>query len=106
MRPGFTITRAPSDHGSLAVHGEIDVSTAPDLRDGLRNAVHAATRGTAVMVDLSAVSFIDSRGLTALVEAEAYASVRGIRLAFTDVPAGIIRLLTLTGLSLSGPEAS
>jgi anti-sigma B factor antagonist len=106
MRPGFTIARTPSDHGSLTVRGEIDVCTAPDLRDGLRSAVHAVTRGTAVKVDLSAVSFIDSRGLTALVEAEAYASVRGIRLVFTEVPARITRLLTLTGLSQSRPEAS
>jgi len=38
------------------------------------------------------------------VEAEAYATVRGTRLVFADVPAGITRLLTITGLSLSGPE--
>jgi anti-sigma B factor antagonist len=106
MRPGFKIVRFPSDHGSLAVRGEIDICTAPDLRDGLRDAVHAATRGTVVMADLSAVRFIDSCGLTTLVEAEAYAAVRGIRLLFADVPAGITRLLTITGLSLSTPDAS
>jgi anti-sigma B factor antagonist len=106
MRPGFTIVRLPSDHGSLAVRGEIDICTAPDLRDGLRDAVRAATRGTVVTADLSAVSFIDSCGLTTLVEAEAYATVRGIRLVFAGVPASITRLLTITGLSLSRPEAS
>lgn len=106
MRPGFKIVRLPSDHGSLAVRGEIDICTAPDLRNGLRDAVHAATRGTVVMADLSAVRFIDSCGLTTLVEAEAYAAVRGIRLLFADVPAGITRLLTITSLSLSTPDAS
>jgi anti-sigma B factor antagonist len=106
MRPGFTIVRLPCDQDSLAVRGEIDICTAPDLRDGLRDAVQAATRGTVIMVDLSAVSFTDSRGLTALVEAEAYAHVRGMRLVFAGVPAGITRLLAITGLSLSRSGAS
>jgi anti-sigma B factor antagonist len=105
MRPEFTIVRLPSDHG-LAVRGEIDIYTAAGLRDSLRSTVRAATQGTVVMVDLSAVTFIESRGLTTLVEAEAYASVRGIRLVFADVPAAITRLLSLTGLSLSGPGVS
>jgi hypothetical protein len=55
--------------------GEIDICTVPDLRDSLRHAIQTASRGADVLVDLSAVTFINARGLTALVEAEAYASV-------------------------------
>jgi anti-anti-sigma factor len=86
------------------VRGEIDIYTSPVLRGSLHGAVHSATPGAVITVDLSAVEFIDARGLTTLVEAEAYATVRGTRLVFADVPAGITRLLTITGLSLSGPE--
>jgi len=100
--PQFAIVRLPEDPDCLAVLGEIDICTAPQLRGSLRSAVRAAGRGTLVMVDLSAVSFIDARGLTTLVEAEAYASVRGIRLVFAGVPAGVTRLLTIIGLSLTG----
>ena len=106
MGPQLTIVSVPGDPGCLAVFGEIDICTAPGLRGGLRGAVQAAPRGAAVMVDLSAVNFIDARGLSALVEAEAYASVRGIHLVFSGVSAGITRLLTITGLNLRGSVVS
>jgi anti-sigma B factor antagonist len=99
--PQLAIIVVSGVSGSVAVRGEIDIYTAPELRGGLRHAVQAASRGADVLVDLSTVTFIDARGLTALVEAEAYASVRGIQLVFTGMPAGITRLLAITGLSLS-----
>jgi anti-sigma B factor antagonist len=104
--PQLTIIAVPGDPGCLTLHGEIDIYTAPELRDSLRRAVQTARGRTAVMVDLSEVSFIDARGLMALVEAEAYASVRKVHLAFAGVPASITRLLTITGLSLSGSQIS
>jgi anti-anti-sigma factor len=50
----------------LAVVGEIDLATAPQLRDALNEA-----RGVArVVVDLSSVTFIDSSGLNVLVHGQ------------------------------------
>jgi anti-anti-sigma factor len=102
MGPQLTIVYLPGDPGFLAVRGEVDLCTVPRLEGCLRRAVRAAPPGAAVMVNLSAVSFIDARGLWALAEAEAYACVRGIRLVFADVPASITRLLAIAGLSLRG----
>jgi anti-anti-sigma factor len=55
--------------GALVVEaeGEIDMATAPQLGDALGAVSDRATR---VVVDLSAVSFLDSSGLNALVHAQ------------------------------------
>jgi anti-anti-sigma factor len=106
LGPQLTVVFLPGNPGFLVVSGEIDLCTVPHLQGCLRRAVRAAPSGAAVMVDLSAVRFIDGRGLAALVEAEAYACVRGISLVFADVPANITRLLKIAGLSLRGATSS
>ena len=58
-----------------------------------------------VTVDLSAVSFIDARGLTVLAVADAYACVRGVRLVFASTPANITRLLRITRLTPDGLDS-
>jgi anti-sigma B factor antagonist len=45
--------------------GEVDVSTAPELRERL----HEIPEGSTVVVDLSGVTFLDSTGLGVLVAA-------------------------------------
>jgi anti-sigma B factor antagonist len=51
----------------IAVAGDIDVATVPHLRDALNDAVH---RGDLVVtVDLTGCSFVDSFGLSALLNA-------------------------------------
>lgn len=51
----------------VAVHGEVHVSTAPQLSASLGSAI--ATGKHAVVVDMSEVSFIDSTGLSVLLNA-------------------------------------
>src|SRR6187402_2463843 len=65
--PILSITVDTSNHDLvLAVDGEMDAATA----DALRNALEAVepTDSTQVVVDLEHVSFIDSKGLLALLE--------------------------------------
>jgi anti-sigma B factor antagonist len=58
-----------TDKGSLVeAVGEVDLTTAPQLREPLMEAV-VGTQKTTVIVDLSRVDFIDSAGLALLVEA-------------------------------------
>ena len=52
---------------ALALRGEVDAAAAADLRAGLRQLVTHAH--SSVFVDLSRVSFIDSSGVAALVDA-------------------------------------
>jgi len=50
----------------IAVRGEVDLYSSPQLRTALLEAVPAA--GTDVAVDLSGVEYIDSSGVATLVE--------------------------------------
>ncbi|MFX0593463.1 STAS domain-containing protein [Melissospora conviva] len=60
-------TRTAEDHTVLAVGGEVDVYTAPRLRERLIELIDAGARK--VIVDLGGVDFLDSTGLGVLVGA-------------------------------------
>ncbi|MET0701473.1 MAG: STAS domain-containing protein [Mycobacterium sp.] len=77
---GSTNDGAPTDHvvfataenwvartAVIAVAGDLDMITAPDLADAIRAA--AAQGPTALIVDLSKVGFLGSAGMSALVGA-------------------------------------
>ncbi|HSJ58283.1 MAG TPA: STAS domain-containing protein [Anaerolineae bacterium] len=58
-------TEAAGTGRVVAVTGQLDAVTAPELKARLKNAVAGGHRR--IIVDLSQVSFIDSSGLAALV---------------------------------------
>ncbi|HEX8632391.1 MAG TPA: STAS domain-containing protein [Catenuloplanes sp.] len=60
-------TRTVAEHTVLEVGGEVDVYTAPRLRERLIEVVDAGARN--VIVDLGRVDFLDSTGLGVLVGA-------------------------------------
>jgi len=60
-------TRTVAEHTVLEVGGEVDVYTAPRLRERLVELVDAGSRH--VIVDLAGVEFLDSTGLGVLVGA-------------------------------------
>ena len=65
--------------------GEVDLTTAPQLREALLGAVgHTGKSG--VIVDLSKVDFIDSAGLALLVEARKRLSPEGRTLSVLLTP--------------------
>jgi anti-sigma B factor antagonist len=66
-RPTFRIAvDSVEDTRVIRAVGEIDLSTAPRLRAALEA---ARAHGTTTLLDMSAVSFIDSNGLRVLLEA-------------------------------------
>jgi anti-sigma B factor antagonist len=70
----------PSSAGAsavLTVIGEVDMTTAPEL---LRSIERVSDRSDRVVVDLSAVTFLDSSGLNALVAGQRALEGRGIGL--------------------------
>jgi anti-sigma B factor antagonist len=80
----------------VAVSGDVDISTSPDLREALAGVLAAGAR--AIVVDMSGVRFIDSTGLGVLVGT--YTSVRnaGGRLALVNDHAAVLKVLSITAL--------
>jgi len=76
--------------------GEIDLTNAEGLRDALLSALNAGALG--LVVDMTATTFLDSAGITALVRAarRASASDATVRLAVTASP--VLRVLNLVGI--------
>jgi anti-sigma B factor antagonist len=88
-----------SDDGCrVTVQGEVDSSTAPDLRDCLLEVL--SRPGSAdVEVDLTRVTFLDSAGLSALAVAHraGVSAGRGLRVRCGTARA-VVRPLQITGL--------
>ena len=81
---------------TVSVAGELDQSTAPELRAALASAFGEAQDG--VLVDLSDCNFIDSTGLSLLVEAKRRLSEEDRRFGVCCPDADVRRLLELTGI--------
>lgn len=77
--------------------GEIDITNAEGLRDALLTALNAGAAG--LIADMTATTFLDSAGITALVRAARRATATGatLRLAVTATP--VLRVLSLVGLN-------
>ncbi|MCU1656168.1 MAG: anti-sigma factor antagonist [Pseudonocardiales bacterium] len=80
----------------LAVRGEVDVYSAPALRDRLSELL--TTDNKVVIVDLGDVGFLDSTGLGALVAARTAATEAGGRLPVVCDRERILKLFRITGL--------
>jgi anti-sigma B factor antagonist len=80
----------------VGVAGEVDVHSAPTLRDGIT--AELSPSAAAVVVDLTEVGFLDSTGLGALVSARSSASEQGVALPLVCTSARILKLFKITGL--------
>ena len=76
--------------------GEIDLTNAEWLRDALLSALNAGA--SALVVDLTATTFIDSAGVTALVRASRRASASDAVLRLAVTAPAVLRVLNLVGL--------
>ena len=92
----FALQQTPRPDGlCVAVAGEVDAYTAPEMRAHLLGALR---QHQTLTVDLSAVSFMDSQGLAALLSARQEAESHGRSLRLEAVPHRVLKLLQLTGL--------
>ncbi|MFC3453839.1 STAS domain-containing protein [Amycolatopsis speibonae] len=80
----------------VTVSGEIDLA----VSDGLRQALEEELRFTpaALIADLSAVSFCDSSGFTALVQIRAKAEESGVPFIMVTQERALLRPMSLLGL--------
>jgi len=78
----------------LAVDGEIDLATALALEVELLSVLRSGPRG--LLLDLSAVAFIDCSGLNVLLRSRATATRLGIEFRLCKISRPVSRLLSLT----------
>ena len=94
--PGFAgAAQLDSRTSVVSVTGEIDLSTVSSLEHQLLGV--AEDRTGEVIVDLTGCSFLDSRGLTALVAAKARLERSNRELALVLSNASVLKIFQITG---------
>jgi anti-sigma B factor antagonist len=97
MTDGAAFERADRDGESiLVVRGEVDLATAGGFRHALQALVE--TGSSPARVDLSAVTFMDSSGINALVTVRRAAEEAGVELVLVAPSTHARTVLELTGL--------
>jgi anti-sigma B factor antagonist len=98
MPPEFAVTEHPIDaeRHVLAVHGEIDLFTAPELKQVLAECIEAGR--IRIIVDLSETTFLDSTALGVLIGAVKRLRSRDGALALVNVDENIAKTFEITGL--------
>ena len=88
---------------TVAVRGELDLSTAPGLEGPLNETLDSGEGS--VLIDLSDCEFIDSTGIALLVRAwqRLEAGENGRSMAICSRNDQVLRVLEITGLELSIP---
>lgn len=93
---------APSEQPSpvtLSLRGDVDLNTADELLTRGIKLLADCGPGIPLIVDLGAVSFMDSSGLSALVRLRRAAQAKDTQVLLRDVPDRVSSVLRLTGLS-------
>jgi anti-anti-sigma factor len=81
------------------LHGNLDFSTAPAVRERLRDLLSASPR--LLVIDLSGVSSSDAAGLAVLIGTQRRARARGITVRLAAPSLQVAELLRVTGLDSS-----
>ncbi len=81
----------------IAVSGELDLASSPTLQEELDRV--AASESQMLIIDLRALDFMDSTGLSVLVRAHQQIEEQGRQLAMVKGPQQVQRLLSLTGVA-------
>lgn len=102
--PAFRIDTVRSQSAStIKLDGELDSASYPQLLGHFERAAGSADR---LVLDLEAVSFIDSAGLRAIIVIEQEARERGVSLTVIPPPEPLMDLLQLSGIAEQVPVAA
>jgi anti-anti-sigma factor len=93
---GIELTEEPFEPEGLVltVNGELDIATAPALRERLNSAIDAGTHR--LVIDLSALSFLDSVALATIVHAKQRLPEHGVMAIAID-PSSYVMLVFESG---------
>jgi anti-sigma B factor antagonist len=90
------VTPLSDDEVRVSVEGELDLVSASELEEKLKRELLASND---VLLDLSAMDFIDSTGLHAIVESVRTAKAVGRKMKLSsDLPSHARRLMEIVGL--------
>jgi len=81
---------------TVTVRGDVDLATVGALRNELTGALDRADK---VVLDLREVTFMDTQGLAAVIEAEQTSSGTGTPFVVVRAPATVHRLFDMIGLT-------
>jgi anti-sigma B factor antagonist len=98
MPPEFSLTEdaLDADRHVVAVRGEIDLFTAPELKQKLTDAIEGGK--TRIVVDLSDTTFLDSTALGVLIGAVKRLRSREGALVIVNIDQNIAKTFEITGL--------
>lgn len=98
MPPEFSLTEEPldGDRHVVAVRGEIDLFTAPELKQKLTEAIEGGK--SRLVVDLSETTFLDSTALGVLIGAVKRLRSREGALVIVNTDQNIAKTFEITGL--------
>src|SRR6476646_6267388 len=98
MPPEFALNQDPVDDATqvVAVRGEIDLFTAPELKTALGEAIEVGK--TRLVVDLAETTFLDSTALGVLIGTVKRLRSRDGRLTIVNTDANIAKTFEITGL--------
>ena len=99
-RPFDVVVTAEAFGTLIAVTGEVDIATSPRLRTVLAD--RPRTEGL-LLLDLTAVTFMDSSGLSAVLNLQRDTTAAGERLAVVCPPGPARLLLEVTGVDTELP---
>ena len=96
--PGFTVTALAGLTGPvLECAGALDLDQVPVPRAALHQALALRPAPPVLLVDLAAVTFMDSSGLSALLHARRDAERTGAVVRLARLPHRVARILEITG---------
>lgn len=96
--PGLTVTPGTDgDARMLTISGELDIGTAPALRDALLGLLDTEDPPN-IVLDASGVTFVDSSGLAVLLMGARRWASHDRRLLLRAPSATLLRIVDLTGV--------
>jgi anti-sigma B factor antagonist len=97
-RLGLSVGRLSRDVVVVTAAGEVDMATADALRVTMTESLADMSDGCIAVLDLSQVTFLDSSGLQALVEAHRHARPRGAVWRLCGLRPSVDQVIRLTRL--------
>ena len=90
------VESARGEHAVVALHGELDAVTAPELLEHIARLLHSGARH--IVLDLEPLTFLDSSGLRALLGGQKAARAEAATFALVSTRPATLKVFKITQL--------